>query len=51
MCQQTQLQSEEGGCVCGGTALTPLMSQFTDLNGACNLCDGQGNSPVVPIDN
>jgi len=50
MCRQAQLQAEEGGCECGGDPLPPLMSQFTDLNGACNLCDGQ-SSPVVPIDN
>ena len=49
MCRQAQLQAEKGGCECGGDPLPPLMSQFTDLNGACNLCDGQ-SSPVVPID-
>ena len=50
MCRQAQLQAETGGCQCGGAALPPMNSMFTDINPACNLCAGQA-SPVVPISN
>mmetsp|Transcript_64260 Transcript_64260/g.71968 ORF Transcript_64260/g.71968 Transcript_64260/m.71968 type:complete len:314 (+) Transcript_64260:161-1102(+) len=50
MCRQAQLQAETGGCECGGAALPPMNSMFTDINPACNLCAGQA-SPVVPISN
>jgi len=50
MCRQAQLQAENGGCQCGGAALPPLATTFSDINGACNLCAGQSNA-VVPISN
>jgi len=50
MCAQAQLQGENGGCQCGGAAMAPIQSTYTDINMACDMCAGQASS-VVPTSN
>ena len=55
MCRQAQLQAEWGNCDCEDTSddndndnddddFIPLSEQYIDMNGACNMCDGQSHN-------
>jgi len=46
MCAQAQLQGENGGCHCGGTAMESIQSQVSNPNAACELCAGQASRTV-----